>query len=587
MFLRVLIVSFPLPIVILLITIFVLIAILISSLSIYNALNRKYQQKILDESTSIRIYIIDVKNNVVTYFNRSNIRHKRTMNLVGFYGKFHPNDMEKIKNWILSICIDPKQTSQYIEADVCVTKGRTFFSLLKLLKYNRKDGLIHLESHLLKFITPNNIINKKKKRGLLTGVVKRSTISSLISKEKSLRGFSFAIRFFYVQKKVLSNDKIERYMVMTLKNQVYPFASISKSPRQIVDNVDNELLLFDMRLSNKEDAIRLASSIEHSLKKCIGVNGYTGSVNFSIGIVENSLFYQDFETIVNKAQEACISAQQNNQTIQLYQKTVGQMLELNKYDEQVDKLLRGNSLRYLFRPIIDVSKGSVLGYFQYVKAYDSPFTTFAEMSKYASKVGKNRQLFSFVARYVIPKFESEKTSPQFRLFFHVSLVDIDQMVEILPQIPNINKCRLVLVFDEQEINENSAQLELLNNSMKKLHDLDYELALSMKDRNLLLDPSIYYNYDYFVAGAAMIGEIKRNNRIRLSIHALIEQLLKYNKPIIATDLEGWQSIELIIKSGVTKVSSETISPSNDMLLPIEKKKMDKLVVMDDSFRRGH
>ncbi|HOZ02522.1 MAG TPA: hypothetical protein PKV57_01765, partial [Bacilli bacterium] len=72
--------------------------------------------------------------------------------------------------------------------------------------------------------------------------------------------------------------------------------------------------------------------------------------------------------------------------------------------------------------------------------------------------------------------------------------------------------------------------------------------------------------------------------IRLSIHTLIEQLLKYNRPIIATDLEGWQAIELIIKSGVTIVSSETISPSNDMLLPVEKKKMEKLIAMDDNFR---
>jgi hypothetical protein len=330
--------------------------------------------------------------------------------------------------------------------------------------------------------------------------------------------------------------------------------------------------------------MHLATSIEHSLKKCIGVNGYGSSVNFSIGIVENAQFYQDFETIVNKAQEACISAQQNNQTILIYQKTVGQMLELNKYSEQVDKLLRGSSIRYLFRPIIDVTKNRTLGYFQYVKAYDSPFTTFAEMSKYAAKVGKNRKLFAMVAKYVIPKFDSEKQSGLWRLFFHVSMVDIDHMVEILPQIPSVGKIHLVLVFDEQEINENSSQLELLNSSMQKLHNQNYELALSMKDKNLLLDPSVYYNFDYFVAGAAMIGEIRKNNRIRLSIHTLIEQLLKYNRPIIATDLEGWQAIELIIKSGVTVVSSETISASNDMLLPVEKKKMEKLIAMDDNFR---
>ena len=143
-----------------------------------------------------------------------------------------------------------------------------------------------------------------------------------------------------------------------------------------------------------------------------------------------------------------------------------------------------------------------------------------------------------------------------------------------------------MLFVEQEINENASGLSLLNDALKNLQHHKFELAMLMKDKNLLLDPTVYFNFDYFVAGAAMIGEIKRNNRIRLSIHSLIESLLKYHKPIIATDIEGWQAIELIIKSGLNAVSSETIVSSNEMLLPIEKKKIDKLVTLGDSYRQG-
>ena len=187
-----------------------------------------------------------------------------------------------------------------------------------------------------------------------------------------------------------------------------------------------------------------------------------------------------------------------------------------------------------------------------------------------------------ITSYVIPTFASEKQSEDLRLFMLVSLQDIEHMYEILSQIPQSKQIHLVLVFNEQEINENASNLELLNDSLKKLRSGNYELAMLMKDKNLLLDPSVYYNFDYFVAGSMMIGEIKKNNRVRLSIHSLIESLLKYHRPIIATDLEGWQSIELIIKSGVSIVSSETISSSNDMLLPLEKKKIEKLITMDDS-----
>lgn len=544
-----------------------------------------YYKRIKQESNTIRIFAINVKENHVDYFNRSDLRNKRTMDLSSFYSRFSGEDSEKVKKWILSICVDPKNADQYLEADVIVDRGKsTYFSLLKLVKFDPQVGVLHLESHILKYITPSSFAGTKKKK-TISGVIKRSVMKTLITKSKSLRGFTFAIRFFYIRQKALSNEKIERYMMMTLKNEVYPFALHSKKPRQMIDELNNEILLFDLHLETRDEAMRLAASISHSLKKCIGVNGYSDSITFAIGVVENAQYYQDFDQMVQKAEEACINAQQNSQDIFIYQKSHGPIYqELNRYSEEIDKLINSNNMRYLFRPIVDVSKGRLLGYFEYVKAYSSPFNNFSEMSKYAAKVGKNRELFASVAKAVIPKFASERPSEWHRLFFTVSLLDVDHMATILPQIPQSKDIRLVLVFDEQEVNENASQLELLNNSLKKFRTLGYEIALQLQDKNLLLDPSVYTNFDYFVAGAAMMNEIKKNNRVRLSIHTLIEQLLKFRKPIIATDLEGWQAVELIIKSGITMVSSEVISASNDMFLPIDKKKNEKLLAMYKNFK---
>lgn len=570
---------------IIIIMIIILLAAVIITSAIINHSLREYNKKIEQESISTRIFAIDVKNNKVTFFNRSDMKNKREMELSSFYFHFHQNDTEKVQQWIYSIVTNPKGCDQYLEADVLVNRGRaTYFSLLKLIKYDPKVGIIHIESHILKYITPTNFSSKNK--GALTGVVKRSVIKGIIDKNKSLRGFTFAIRFFYIRQKALSNEKIERYMMMTLKNEVYPYANRKHEPRQIIDDTGNEILLFDLHIQSRIDAVQLAASISHSLKKCIGVNGYSDSVDFAIGVVENAQFYQDFDSIVQKAQEACITAQQNDQEIFVYQKSRGPMAqELSKFNDEIEKLLDNNNLRYLFRTIVDSSRtGSAFGYFEYVRAYDSPFSNFAEMSKYAARVGRNRELFANIARTVIPKFASERPNQNCRLFLSVSMMDIDHMAEILPQIPASKEIRLVLVFDEQEVNENSSQLELLNNSLTKFRKLGYEIALLLQDKNLLLDPSVYTNFDYFVAGAAMMGEIKKDNRVRLSIHTLIESLLKYNQPIIATDLEGWQAVELIIKSGISIVSSEVISPSNDMLLPVEKKKITRLHTMYENFQ---
>ena len=557
----------------------------IITFSVVNHSFRVYEDKMKQESISTRVFAVDVKNNKVIFFNRSDMKNKREMDLSSFYFHFHENDTEKVQQWIYSIVTNPKSADQYLEADVLVNRGRaTYFSLLKLIKYDPKVGIIHIESHILKYITPTNFSSKKK--GALSGVVKRSVMKGIISKGKSLRGFTFAIRFFYVRQKALSNEKIERYMMMTLKNEIYPYASNKHNPRQIIDDSGSEVLLFDIKIPAKDEAMQLAASISHSLKKCIGVNGYNDSVNFAIGVVENAQFYQDFDMIVQKAQEACITAQQNGQDVFLYQKSRGPISqELNKFNDEVDRLLDKNNLRYLYRPIIDTSRtGSIFGYFEYVRAYGSPFSSFAEMSKYAARVGRNKELFANVAKTVIPKFFTEKPNQNCRLFLSVSMMDIDNMAEILPQIPQSKDVRLVLVFDEQEVNENSSQLELLNSSLKKFRILGYEIALLLQDKNLLLDPSVYTNFDYFVVGASMMGEIKNNNRVRLSIHTLIEQLMKFSQPIIATDLEGWPAVELIIKSGISIVSSEAIAPSNDMLLPVEKKRVEKLHGMYENFR---
>ena len=572
---------------IIVVVLLVFVVILLVTFLVSTKRDKGYDNRIQAESTTLRIYIMDPKNNSVIYFNRSDLRNKKKIDINSFYSHFHANDIDKVKSWIFEICTDYKNADKYVEADVLLNHGRsTYFSLLKLLKYDPNEGIIHLESFILKYITPNNSTNKKKKKALFTGVVKRSTMESLILKEKSLKGFTFAIRFYYIRQKFLSNDKIERYMIMTLKNAIYPYASNPRVSRQIIDGGENELLLFDLRISSRDEAMVLATSMAHNIKKCIGVNGFAESINFSIGVVENAQYYQDFDSMVVKAQEACMSAQHHGQEILLYQKQAAPLIEIDRYREEVENLMRPNSLRYLFRPIFDVNKCKTIGYFEYVKAYDSPFASFAEMSKYAAKVGKSKDFFAMISRYVIPKFASERQEDDLRLFMLVSLQDIDHMYEILSQIPQSKLIHLVLVFNEQEINENASNLELLNDSLKKLRSGHYELAMLMKDKNLLLDPSVYYNFDYFVAGSMMIGEIKKNNRVRLSIHSLIESLLKYHRPIIATDLEGWQAIELIIKSGVSIVSSETISSSNDMLLPLDRKKIEKLMMMDNTRRRG-
>ena len=560
------------------VAIFVIVSYLISSNK-----EKKFAEQLSYESTTTNIYVIDVKRNKMTYFNKSDMKNKITSDLMSFYNRFHPNDIEKVKTWIFSICVDSKKADQFLEADILLNNGKKpCFSLLKLLKYNPEVGLVHLESRILKYITPNNAPNSKKNKKTQTGIVKRSQIQQLVNKNKSLRGYSYCIRFFYAKQKVLSNNKIERHMIMTLKNVIYPFANNTKIPRQILDEGNNELFLFDLKISNREAAMQLASSMHHELKKQMEVNGFSGYISFAIGIVENGQYYQDFDTIIDCCREACISGQTNGNEIVMHQRNISTPNDLTKYTEQIEHILKDDVLRYLFRPIISVKTGQTIGYFEYVKAYDSPFSSFQEMSKYAARINKNIDLFANIAKHVIPKYVSECRDEKSSLFLSVSMVDINHIVDIVTNIPASAKADIIFVLDEQEVNENSSNVDLLSDALKGLKK-GYQIALLLNDKNLLLDDSVYNLFDYYVVGSAMLGTIRKNNHIRLSTYTLIESLLKYNKPIIATDLESWQSVELIIKSDIKYISSEVIAASNDMLLPIEKKRIEKVISMAEKY----
>lgn len=569
-------------------SIIIALVVLISLVILFFAISVKndadFEKQVDYESTTTRIYIIDVKKNKIVQLNKSDMGNKVTYDLFSFYTSFHPNDSERVKNWIFQICVNPKTAGEYLEADILLNNSKKLcFTLLRLLDYNPQTGLIHLESHILKYITPNNAPKKKNDNRTPTGIVKRSQIQSIINHNKSLSGYSFCIRFFYTRQKVISNDKIERYMIMNLKNVIYPYASNPKLPRQILDNGDSELFIFDLRLSNRESAMQIANSISVSIKKQMEVNGFSGFINFAIGIVENGQFYQNYDMIEEKVREACISGQTSGNEIVFYQRNANANSDMAKYNEQIDHLLHDGVLRYLFRPIVNAKSSQTIGYFEYVKAYDSPFSSFSEMSKYASRINKNLDLFALVAKNVIMKFNSERQSSSMSLFLSVSMIDINNISSIISQIPYHNKVDIILVFDEQEVNENSHNTELLISTLTSLKNNGFELALSLKDKNLLLDDKVYFLFHYFVVGSAMMEEVKHNNRIRLSLYTLIESLLKYGRPIIATDLEGWQAVELIIKSGISYVSSDVIAPSNDMLLPVEKKKMEKVVQMADKY----
>ena len=538
---------------------------------------KNHKAQIERASNTTRIFVINFREDKVVYFDRYNVDKKVSTNLVGFYSCFHENDVEKVKDWLYSICVTRNNAEDFIEADVVNNKGRdNYFSLLQLLKYDQTTNVVHIESHIMKYITPNNTAIKSK-HGVNYGIVDRVAMAELINNQKAAKGFTYAIRFFYIKPLVNASHKYETYVAMSMKDVIYPYANDPHRIRQIIDSNTNQLLLFDLNITSTTAALQLANSIQNDIKKAISLSSYNDSISFAIGVVSNAEFYQDFDNAIDSVEQACIYAQQNNLYTYLYSRTNSRhVVTTKKLENQINDLFKQNTVRYLYRPIIDASKESVVGFFEYVKAYDLPFSDFYEMQKYAIKIDKSKELFSLVAKNVISRFAYQASSISDRLFFSTSLFDIEYADVVIKQIKGYENVKLVLTFDQEEIYENTDDSKKINEDLNNLRNQGYRLALFIRDEDLIIDPLTYLNFDYFIVGASMVGELKRSTRSRLSVLTLVEQLLKYHKPIIATDLGSSQAIEIIVKSGIYLLSSESIASSSEMLLPVDKKKLARL-----------
>ena len=242
----------------------------------------------------------------------------------------------------------------------------------------------------------------------------------------------------------------------------------------------------------------------------------------------------------------------------------------------VDKIFSNDCLRLLYRPIININTEQIIGYFSNVRCLETNFENYFDIARYINKVDRNKELLSKIIQQFVSKFYFERPSDRARLFIQISLVDLDHLGMVLSNIAHSNEANLVLMFEESEVNANAFSIDLLSSQLKELTDLGYEIALLLKDENTLLENDFYSVFNYFVIGSAMASKIRDSSRVRLSNKFLIESLLQYKRPIIINDLDGWSSIDLFVKSGCTFLSGDDISPSSEMIRPIEKTKIARL-----------
>lgn len=530
---------------------------------------QKYNGKIKDSVNSLRVYIVDVKNDNVRFFNRSNLRRRRTITMTDFYNQFPATEREKIIAWIGDLLNKETDTPTYFEINVMISRNhKNIFSILQVDKIDYEKQLIYLESYLLRYITTA----KNKKNSEFSNFTSVDAFSKQLVRN-NFKGFTVCFNFF--EKKSIG-DEISHITYAQLKDALTPYLN---QKLLMLSYNEHQIVACDFKATTKQGVLRLISTLKVEINRLLTITSEDSTIGFTIGVVDNSFFPNDAEKIIETALALSDVAREDDEEIIFYEE--GRNIEANRdtqhYRTEVERIIQDKRLKYLYRPIYDAPRGRTLGYQMFVQPLDSFFGSIEELKSYAIRTEDDRELFATVARNGISRFIQERDGVTFKLFFPVSLNELNYINRTMSHIQNIKDTRIVLVCDENELVDLPTESSDSFLSMVRLFkSKGYEVALAINDNDLTLSPVLYESFDaYLISVKAHISR-KNNSRQLPSFKRLVEKLLHFQKPIIATDIPSWDIVELILKYGIGLVSSEVIAPMDENILPISKKSITKI-----------
>ena len=167
--------------------------------AVSNHKDENHNKEIRDLSNSLRIFVIDVKNDTVRYFNSAHLRERRTSSITSFYNQFSSQERENLINWVGHLLENNDETPKFLEVNVYIEASKqSAASILEVQKIDYERQVIYIESHLLQTTF------KAKHKGEKPDFSKKDYLFKRIFMSNG-RGATFAFNFYNVLTKKMEN----------------------------------------------------------------------------------------------------------------------------------------------------------------------------------------------------------------------------------------------------------------------------------------------------------------------------------------------------------------------------------------------
>lgn len=549
--------------------------VIVVSMILSNHENVNVKKKFELAENTTRIICIDAKNNKVRYFNKSDIEHQVVCSIDEFLNNFPTEEKVRFEKWIDELLSTKKNVSDYLEVDVIFEREKkSYYSFIQLQKIDKRKKIIHLESYVMKYLDVKNKTDKKKLSNItVTNIEQMLTIEKMKNKNKG--SFLFvAFRNTKIQDE--DDDKVSSLFFVCAKNIIAPYLT---SNCTIADYSQSSFTIYYPGISSRKNLLRLMHSISKTISKYLKINSYNEDYNYSI---TGTLINEDnctYKQLVRNTKSISVTAMDHNDHIMIYDDNSVSSVEItSSYENEFNTLISKKDFKILYQPVINIKTGAILAYNSTIKCNNTIFSNIQELKEYAYKVGKIKDLFTMFNKKILSRYLNENIS-NVKLIYNVSVLEREHVAKSFSHIAGINSEDIILTFSELEISEWLSEEEEIISSINNLKEHGYKIALKIDKKELLLTNELMKVFDYFILDSELIKDCRKSGRSILIIHTLIDTLKSYDKNIIAYGLDTNNSMYLICKMGIKYVSSNLISQADEMILPIEKKKLSKVMTL--------
>lgn len=551
----------------------ILLAITISFIFV-NVTNKKKLAELSDSSNSLRVYIVDALNDRVRYFNRSRLQRKKTSSITAFYNQFPANERSRVIEWIGNLLNNVEGTPKYLEVNVLFNYNKkSYFSILQVTKVDYEKQVIYLESYILKYMYAQKSKNLSARKFL-----SREKFSNALQLNHQAKGVTFAINFY--NKRTLENQ-ISHLVFAQIKNVLVPYIT---PYRPMLEYGENQIIISDLKINLRANILAFVNTMKNEINRLLLISSTEDTIGFSFGIAENKYFYNAVDDLIETVIELSNIAKDDGKDMHIYEegKKVSADSDTLHLRTEVERIIQDKKIKYSYRPIYNADRNRMVGYQAKFEPLDSFFDSIEELKAYAFRTEDDKELFSTIARNSITRFIQEKDGATLRLFFPLSVPEMNYVNRTFAYISSIKEANIVLILNEDELlDQPSESMTALVDAIMTFKSKGYEVGLLLNDNEAALASRVYEVFDYFLLSVAShVTDNKSQNRQLPSFQALIEKLLRYNKPIIAIDIPSMSLVEYVLKLGVDIISGDPIAPFDENVLPLNSKVISKIKNMN-------